>query len=101
MSYKNQMLFFLNNVLCLLTACNAQPANSASQLTLSDTISLPGVHGRFDHLAYDSNNQILFIAALGNNSVEVVDLKGKKVLQSIKDLNEPQGIAFLPESNLL
>lgn len=36
------------------------------------TIPLPGVSGRIDHLAYNSNKQ--YVAALGNSTVEVVDL---------------------------
>jgi len=85
-------------VLCFcLCGCNAQPQNNS--LKLIGSISLPGVSGRIDHLSYDSTNQKLFIAALGNNTVEVVDLKNKKVVHSIKDLDEPQGVAFIPERN--
>ena len=38
------------------------------------TIVLTGVEGRIDHLSVDLDQNRLFIAALGNNSVEVVDL---------------------------
>ena len=36
-------------------------------------IPLPGVEGRIDHLTVDLSAQRLFVAALGNNSVEVRD----------------------------
>ena len=65
------------------------------------TIPLPGVNGRIDHLAYNGKKQLIYIAALGNNTVEVVDIKNHKVLHSIKGLAEPQGIRFIPESNVL
>jgi DNA-binding beta-propeller fold protein YncE len=81
----------------LFSGCNAQPQNSSLQLIA--TIQLPGVSGRIDHLSFDAAHQKLFIAALGNNSVEVVDLKNQKPIQSIKNLDEPQGVVYIPESN--
>lgn len=80
-----------------INGCKAQPQTNSLQLTA--TISLPDVSGRIDHLAYDARRQIVFIAALGNNSVEVVDLKNRKLIHSIKNLHEPQGIIFLPKIN--
>ena len=61
-------------------------AQQAAPLTLSRTISLTGVQGKFDHLAID-------IAATGNHSVEVIDLKSNKVQQSIVGLGKPHGLA--------
>jgi DNA-binding beta-propeller fold protein YncE len=83
---------FLNN-------CLAQNSVSNKELHLVGTVQLPNVNGRIDHLAFDYKNQTIFIAALGNNTVEVVDLKAKKVIQTIKGLHEPQGIRYIPESN--
>ncbi len=68
-------------------------------LKLSAAIPLPGVKGRIDHLAFEPKHQRLFVAALGNNSVEVVDLKTKNVIHSIKNLSEPQGIVYIPQTN--
>jgi DNA-binding beta-propeller fold protein YncE len=64
-------------------------------LHLVSTVALPGVSGRIDHLAVDVDQQRLFVAALGNNSIEVVDLRSLARVQSVKGLREPQGIAFL------
>src|SRR5204862_1501663 len=47
----------------------------------------------------DIAGQRLFVAALGNNTVEVLDLKSGKTLQSLPRFVEPQGIAFAPELN--
>jgi YVTN family beta-propeller protein len=43
--------------------------------------------------------QRLFVAALGNNTVEVIDISGRRVIKSIPGLHEPQGIRFLPDRN--
>lgn len=39
------------------------------------------------------------MAALGNNSLEVIDIKNGKLLHSIKDLDEPQGVVYIPQTN--
>lgn len=97
---KGYYIFIILAFLCL-EGCNAQSSKQSQALPLIATIGLPGVSGRIDHLEYDSTTQRIFIAALGNNSVEVVDLKTNKVIHSITGLNEPQGIAFIPEENML
>ena len=65
------------------------------------TIALPGVSGRIDHLAADIDRQRLFVAALGNNSIEVVDLRSLARVRSVKGPREPQGVAFLPGARRL
>jgi WD40 repeat protein len=50
-------------------------------------------------MSADVKNQRLFIAALGNNSLEVVDLKTAKVVRSIKGLNAPQGVFYHADTN--
>jgi DNA-binding beta-propeller fold protein YncE len=81
---------------------SATPPTSASPaigapLELEAAIALPGVEGRIDHLAIDLGRRRLFVAALENNSLEVVDLEIKKRLRSIKGLAEPQGVLFLEQ----
>lgn len=80
-------------------ACSAQTLPQNNSLKLIATIPLPNVSGRIDHLSFDSKHQVIFIAAIGNNTVEVVDLKNKNVIHSIKNLSEPQGVIYIPESN--
>jgi YVTN family beta-propeller protein len=62
---------------------------------------LNNVEGRIDHLAVDLKGQRLFVAALGNNTVEVIDLKTGNRDHTIAGLREPQGVGFVPESNRL
>lgn len=69
-------------------------AQSLSPLKLVQTIPLPGVEGRIDHMALDETRNQLFIAALGNNSLEVVNLKTRTV-KSLKGFSEPQGVVVL------
>jgi YVTN family beta-propeller protein len=68
-------------------------------MSLIQTIPLPNVEGRIDHLSIDIKGQRLFVAALGNNTVEVLDLSTGKVTHSISDLSEPQSAVFIPSLN--
>jgi hypothetical protein len=56
------------------------------------TIALPGVEGRIDHLAWDSNNEQLVVAALGNHTVEIIAPLDSKPVRRIGGLKEPQGV---------
>src|SRR5712692_3522829 len=71
----------------------------ADPLKLERTIPLPEVEGRIDHLAVDVLHRRLFVAALGNNTLEVVDLAAGKRVHTITGLHEPQGIAYVPVRN--
>jgi DNA-binding beta-propeller fold protein YncE len=79
----------------LLVGANAQDATAPP--ALDKTIPLQKVEGRIDHMAADVAGQRLFVAALGNNTVEVLDLKTGKTIQSLPGFAEPQGIAYVPE----
>jgi DNA-binding beta-propeller fold protein YncE len=70
-------------------------------LELVQTIALPKVNGRVDHFALDAKRGRLFVAALGNGSVEVVDLAKGERTKSVAGLDEPQGVAYLPETDRL
>ena len=72
-----------------------------SPLRLKQTIPLPGVEGRIDHFAFDPAGERLFVCALGNNSLEVVDLRKGERVHSITGLGSPQGVAFVPDTNRL
>ena len=67
---------------------------SAQPFKLEKTIPLTGVDGRFDHMAMDPASKHLIVAALGNNTVEVIDVAAGKKLQTWTGMKEPQGIAF-------
>jgi DNA-binding beta-propeller fold protein YncE len=73
----------------------------ADPMTLMRVIPLPRVQGRIDHFALDVAGGRLFVAALGNNTVEVVDLNQGKVVSSISGFAEPQGICYVAELHRL
>jgi YVTN family beta-propeller protein len=101
---KMKTIIFLGSflsMLLLLLADSFCQTTSRKALSLNGSIPLAGVSGRIDHMAFDNKRQFIYVAALGNNSVEVVDMKTIKVVHSIKGLGEPQGIRYIPESNAI
>src|SRR4051812_30231031 len=85
----------------VLMICLRSSAQAMEPLRLVQTIVLAGVDGRIDHLAVDTSGHRLFVAALGNNTVEVVDLSKGSVANEIRGLKEPQGVAFLADDGLI
>lgn len=70
-------------------------------LTLVRAVDLPRVEGRIDHLAFDLAHQRLYVAALGNNTVEVLDAKAGAHIKSLPGFREPQGIAIAASATLV
>ncbi len=99
----NRIAFIIPSVIFSfwLIGCQAQKPTQNKTLHLDTSISMPNVHGRIDHLAFDGKTKKIFVAALGNNTVEVVDLNSSKVIHTIKGLSEPQGIVYIPENNVV
>ena len=85
----------------LLILTTAVFSEDNPRLRLVQTISMPQVEGRLDHMGIDVKGQRLFVAGLGNNSLEVVDLKAGTRVQSIPGFSKPQGVFFVPQSNKL
>lgn len=69
---------------------------ATAPLTDVQVIPLPGVERRIDHFAVDTAGKRLFVAALGNGTLEVLDVAASKRITSIPGLDEPQGVAYLP-----
>ncbi|MET4492115.1 hypothetical protein [Bradyrhizobium sp. LA7.1] len=63
-------------------------------LQLEDKIPLGDVRGRIDHMAVDLARHRLFVAALGNDSLAVVDLASKRLDRLLGGLPEPQGVGY-------
>ena len=76
-------------------------AQGETPLKLKTTVALQDVEGRIDHFAFDLAGQRLFVCALGNNTIEVIDLRSSQRIHSITGLGSPQGVAYVPESNRL
>src|SRR5947207_4009059 len=91
--------FILSAVLVTCCACGTAVKGEEKAFKLKQTISLHGVEGRIDHLALDTPGERLFVCALGNNTLEVLDLRKGERIHSITGLGAPQGIAYIPELN--
>src|SRR5262245_12601276 len=74
---------------------------SGPEPVLKRSIPLPGVTGRIDHLAVDTEHKRLFVAALENGSLEAIDLEKGDRGKSVTGLKEPQGVAYVPASGLV
>jgi DNA-binding beta-propeller fold protein YncE len=76
------------------------PTDESAPLVLVRIIPIPGVVGRFDHMAVDNNGGRVFAAVHGNDSVEVVDTTRGRRDGSVKEgFNKPQMVAYLPDLN--
>lgn len=105
MTYLKYILKKLGTILAIAILCNSfsgckgQTQFGANLLHLEQTIPLPGVSGRIDHMDINLKAHLLYVAALANNTVEVIDLLNGKVIYSITSLNEPQGVCYIPQTN--
>jgi hypothetical protein len=72
------------------------PQRDLLPLQLEEQIPVPSVAGRLDHFTADVKRKRLFVSALGNNTVEVIDVFSGRVIRSIKGLAQPQGPLYVP-----
>jgi DNA-binding beta-propeller fold protein YncE len=79
------------------------PAAARAQevLSLEGKIALPGVAGRIDHMAVDLGRKRLLVAALGNGTLEIVDLASGSRVKQVAGLHEPQGVAYVQKPDLV
>jgi WD40 repeat protein len=87
-----------------LPSSTSSSSSSSSSFSLVQTIIIPNVNGRIDYMAIDIRGKKLFVAELGNNSLDIIDLNAAKRINSISNnnngfLNEPQGVIFIPGLN--
>jgi hypothetical protein len=92
-----------SRLIVALALAMALPATggAAEVLEAVGTIPMPGVKGRIDHLSIDLRRHRLFVAALGNNTVEVLDLDRQQREVSLPGFGEPQGVLYLPDPDRL
>jgi DNA-binding beta-propeller fold protein YncE len=77
----------------ILCSCMVQGQKS-SGLVLRGSIHLPNVSGRIDHFSADVKGRRLFMSALGNHTLEVLDVRSEARVRSITNLPEPQGVYY-------
>jgi DNA-binding beta-propeller fold protein YncE len=89
---KQSLMALASSVLSLALASTAfSAAQGSGPLRRVETIALPNVSGRIDHFSADLRGRRLFISALGNHTVEVVDLAAGKRIRSLSGVQKPQG----------
>jgi DNA-binding beta-propeller fold protein YncE len=76
-------------------------AQEPQVLSLHSRIPLTNVKGRIDHFSVDVKGQRLFVAAVANHTLEVIDLQSGKQAHTITDLLEPQGVFYDASTNRL
>jgi DNA-binding beta-propeller fold protein YncE len=95
----------LSASLMLGSAASRSQSNPAGResppLRLVQEIPLPGVQGRLDHFTIDQKRKRVILSALGNNTVEVVDVFAGRTIHSIAGLSEPQGVLYVAEFDKL
>ncbi len=95
-----RFIILLLSCCCICISCNGQQKPFGTEhLKLDKTIEMPEVSGRIDHMAINLEDKVIYVAALGNNTVEVTDLTKGTLIRSIKGIEEPQGIAYIPGIN--
>jgi len=95
--------------LCLAVVISASLALSQDQpsipekspLLLVQEIPLPNVGGRIDHFTFDAKRKRVIGAALGNNTVEVVDTFAGRDIHSITGAAAPQGVVYVGDLDKL
>jgi DNA-binding beta-propeller fold protein YncE len=70
-------------------------------LELEEEIPIPNVAGRIDHFTADVKRKRVIFSALGNNSIQVVDVFAGKNINTITGVNEPQGVLYVPDVDKL
>src|SRR5437879_2373320 len=87
-------------VLAILACCPGVRAAEPA-LVLEQKIELKDVSGRIDHMAVDLPRKHLFVAELGNNTVDVVDITDGQVVHRFTGLHVPQGIGYSPQADVI
>jgi hypothetical protein len=100
-SEKWTFLFLLSAVLCALPGSARAAEESMPPLVLERTLPLAGVSGRIDHMAIDLGRKRLFVAEIGNGTLDVVDLATGRAVHRISELEEPQGIGYAPAADTI
>jgi DNA-binding beta-propeller fold protein YncE len=88
-------------VIAIIITFSVSQSQHLTNLRLKAVIQLPRVEGRIDHMDIDLKTRRVFVAALGNNTVEVVSLDSSKRLRTLTGFKEPQGVLFIPHLNKL
>lgn len=94
-------------IIAILVGVYWMPSRGASEVRQADplvverVIALKHVTGRIDHLAIDLGRKRLFVAELGNGTVDVIDITAGTVVRRLSGFKEPQGVGYAPAADVL
>jgi hypothetical protein len=80
----------------LLTFSSLASGQETSGLSLGNQIALPNVTGRIDHFSVEVKGRRLFVAAVDNHTLKVIDVRVGQPVRTIANLAEPQGVSTTP-----
>ena len=87
------------NIIFFAVAASAQ---TKPPLRLLQTIPLPELKGGdFDHFDVDFSGNRLFLTAEENNAVEVFDIRANTLIHTIRDVDTPHSLLYLPATKQL
>jgi sugar lactone lactonase YvrE len=85
----------------LLSIAPATRAQNNPPLRLVQTIVMPNVKGRIDHMDVDLDGKRLFVAGIENGTMEVLDLSAGKWMRSITGFKTPTEMCYVRDLNKL
>jgi DNA-binding beta-propeller fold protein YncE len=100
MSMSPRFASILSAAVLLAASLASSAALAAGEpLRLLGRTDVPGFEGDFDHFAFDVKGNRLFLAGEEQGTLEVFDLKTGKHLKTVKGLEEPHAILYMPEKD--
>ncbi|MCX7986818.1 MAG: WD40 repeat domain-containing protein [Bacteroidales bacterium] len=88
-------------ILLISLSSSLRAQSDTSHVELMYTVTLQNITGRLGQMAYNGKQGVIYLAALSNNTLEVIDLQNKKTVRSIKSLRQPIDVEFQPNSDLI
>src|SRR5207302_5190398 len=79
-----------------LAASCGHGVNERLPLRLVKDIALPGPSARFDYQAVDADARRLFVAHLGGDHIDVIDLAGLQVVATVPAIKQVHGVQVAP-----
>jgi hypothetical protein len=96
---KKMLPICITALLSLFSFISTTEGQDKESLHLVQTIPMPNVKGRIDHMDVDVKGKRLLVAGLENGSLEVVDLGADKWSKSIPGFKKTQGVVYIPSLN--
>lgn len=95
------ILFLLTLSIFIPLRIRAKGQAAAAPLRLVQTITLPGGGSQIGHMSVDLDHLRLYVAGLGSNTVEIIDLNTGLPRASIANLSQPEDVLYERVTNRL